>query len=239
MHWPLPLVYLHSLTLPVFLFHLFLSATVPPTQPTPLDTNTELIFIIDCSGSMEGPRIAAARQALTLFLQSISYNVPFNIVKFGSTHVSLWPESRRNGDETNREARAFANGIDADMQGTHLMPVLENVLAMPMLPNCSRQLFVITDGCVKSKPGCLELVRKMIGNTRIYAIGISDEVDVHLVVELVSHDDLVCLDSHVLLCICRPVLAVVSMSLSASKQKIWICCQKPYWVNCQVCHVLS
>lgn len=52
-----------------------------PPQEAPAFVNQEFIFIVDCSGSMEGSRIASARKALGLFVQSLEPGVPFNVVK--------------------------------------------------------------------------------------------------------------------------------------------------------------
>ena len=50
-----------------------------------VDTNNEFIFVIDCSGSMEGEgKIGFARQAMLLFLKSLPMHCHFNILRFGS-----------------------------------------------------------------------------------------------------------------------------------------------------------
>lgn len=43
--------------------------------------NVELIFVLDCSGSMSGAPIREAKRAMNLFLQSIQPGVAFNLYR--------------------------------------------------------------------------------------------------------------------------------------------------------------
>ena len=45
---------------------------------------TELIFLVDCSGSMSGSSMNQAKKALELFLHFLPTNCCFNIWRFGS-----------------------------------------------------------------------------------------------------------------------------------------------------------
>jgi hypothetical protein len=51
------------------------------------DVCTEMIFIVDRSGSMSGGRIKQVKNTLQIFLRSLSEGTFFNIIGFGSrTH---------------------------------------------------------------------------------------------------------------------------------------------------------
>jgi hypothetical protein len=64
-------------------------ASLPKTDPGP----KEFVFVIDCSGSMESPRIEQARDCSALFIRSLPEDCFFNVVRFGTQHFSLFPES--------------------------------------------------------------------------------------------------------------------------------------------------
>jgi Ca-activated chloride channel family protein len=54
---------------------------------------SELVFVVDRSGSMDGTSIAEVRNALQLAIRSLVPGCRFNIVGFGSSIESLWAES--------------------------------------------------------------------------------------------------------------------------------------------------
>lgn len=53
----------------------------------------DYVFVIDRSGSMGGPPIKLAVEALQLFLHSLPIGSKFNIVSFGSNYTKLFPQS--------------------------------------------------------------------------------------------------------------------------------------------------
>ena len=60
---------------------------------------SEVLFLVDRSGSMDGASIVEARNALQLALRTLRPGCFFNIVGFGSSHSALFPESRPYDDE--------------------------------------------------------------------------------------------------------------------------------------------
>jgi uncharacterized protein with von Willebrand factor type A (vWA) domain len=54
---------------------------------------TEMIFLIDRSGSMSGSRINQVRSTMQILLRSLAEGTMFNIVGFGSSFSKLFKES--------------------------------------------------------------------------------------------------------------------------------------------------
>lgn len=98
------------------------------------EQKTELIFVVDRSGSMQGAGIQQAKQALKvnqppcflsivrfvcvtlmtslypqLFLHSLPSDCYVNIVGFGSTYQLLFPASRKYGDEVLQLTKSHAD----------------------------------------------------------------------------------------------------------------------------------
>ena len=103
-------------------------AVFTPTQEdcqreTHSQTNNEFLFVIDCSGSMQDEsKIELARQAMLLFLKSLPLNCHFNIIRFGSTHDSLFPTITAVYNEENAsKAESLTNRMKADLGGTELV----------------------------------------------------------------------------------------------------------------------
>ena len=87
------------------------------------DEENEFLFVIDCSGSMRDEnKIELARQAMSLFLKSLPMNCHFNIIRFGSSHESLFSNVTSVYNEKNaREAEELIKKMDADLGGTELV----------------------------------------------------------------------------------------------------------------------
>lgn len=83
----------------------------------------EFIFIVDCSGSMQGEnKIELACQAMVLFLKSLPINCHFNIIRFGSAYKSLFSDMTTiYNDDTVRQAEQLINNMKADLGGTELV----------------------------------------------------------------------------------------------------------------------
>ncbi|HYN01874.1 MAG TPA: VIT domain-containing protein, partial [Vicinamibacteria bacterium] len=142
---------------------------------------SEILFLVDRSGSMEGPSIAEARNALQLALRTLRPGCFFNIVGFGSSHSPLFPESQPYNDKSLAAASAYVQAMEADMGGTEIHPALEFVLAGKTQEGRPRQLFVLTDGEVSNTDAVIDLVRRHGGDTRVFTFGIGAAPSHHLV----------------------------------------------------------
>jgi Ca-activated chloride channel family protein len=148
-----------------------------PAQQSP----TEIIFVVDRSGSMEGTSIDEVRKALQLCLRSMIPGCRFNVVGFGSTHRSLFPESRPYDQASLVEASAHVAALGADLGGTEILPALEFALLRPPAEGLARQIVVLTDGEVTNTDAVLTLARTHAGGARIFTLGIGAGASHHLV----------------------------------------------------------
>jgi hypothetical protein len=142
---------------------------------------SEVVFLVDRSGSMQGASILEARKALALALRSLRSGCSFNIVGFGSSFSALFPESRPFSDETLASALSYVRSMDGDMGGTEILPALKLVLDARAQEALPRQVFVITDGEVSNTDAVIELVRHHGAKTRVFAFGIGASPSHHLV----------------------------------------------------------
>jgi Ca-activated chloride channel family protein len=104
-----------------------------------------LVFVVDRSGSMSGPKIEQAKNALKFVLNNLREGDLFNIVAY-DTEVSLFkPEMQRYSDATRGEALGFVEGLYAG-GSTNIDGALR--AAFPLLADSSRPNYMIflTDG---------------------------------------------------------------------------------------------
>jgi Ca-activated chloride channel family protein len=135
------------------------------------ESPSEVVFVVDRSGSMGGSSIEEARNALQLSLRSLREGSLFNIVGFGSRHRMLFPESRPYGEESLRIATEHVSSLEANLGGTEILPALAAVFESRR-SELPRQLIVMTDGQVTNTEAVLALVRKHADTTRVFTLGI-------------------------------------------------------------------
>jgi len=151
-----------------------------PKIETP-QTKCEMIFVLDRSGSMSGSAIECAKSTLQFFLRSLPEDAYFNIVSFGSRYERFSVESVPFNDDTLESATSYVSGFRANLGGTNIYDPLDSIFKQPTKPGYPRQVFILTDGEVNDKDRCIDLVRKNVNNTRLFAFGIGSSVDKDLV----------------------------------------------------------
>jgi len=143
---------------------------------------TELIFLVDRSGSMDGSSMELAKEALQLFLHSMPVDCYFNIWSFGSHFSSLFQNgSKLYDDDTLAEAKNHVNGMNANFGGTEVYSPLQNIFSSQEIDEYARQIFLLTDGDVSNSDGVIQLVRKNANKTRVFTLGLGSSASRHLV----------------------------------------------------------
>eukprot|EP01102_Stenamoeba_stenopodia_P008144 TRINITY_DN2315_c0_g3_i1.p1 TRINITY_DN2315_c0_g3~~TRINITY_DN2315_c0_g3_i1.p1 ORF type:complete len:851 (-),score=154.13 TRINITY_DN2315_c0_g3_i1:33-2585(-) len=145
----------------------------------------EFVFVVDQSGSMSGSKMESVKNALQLLLRSLPCNCKFNIIGFGSTFVSLFPQTVPYSDDNISTAAAAVSKMTANLGGTEILRPLQFVYDDLNLNNPSHvQIFVLTDGEVSNTEDVLREVAKNHKNNaswRLFTIGVGDSVSHALV----------------------------------------------------------
>lgn len=127
---------------------------------------SEVIFIIDCSGSMSGSKIQSAADMLVTCVKSLPFGCYFNVIAFGSHFRQLFHSSEKYTKYTVERAVTFANQLQATLGGTDLLPPLQWIFKKNCCRNLSRQLFIITDGGVTNTQQVLNIITNSRHNAR-------------------------------------------------------------------------
>ena len=144
-------------------------------------TRREVIFVLDCSGSMGGDSIEQAKRALEVCLKALETGCSFNVVRFGSSFQSLFPRPREYGERSLGEALGWLKAVDADLGGTEVLAPLSHVYQAPVAAGVSRGVILLTDGEVGNEAEVMSLVRTHAGTTRFFCVGIGAGPNDHLV----------------------------------------------------------
>jgi Ca-activated chloride channel family protein len=131
-------------------------------------------LVIDCSGSMGGDSIAQARIALMRILDTLRSQDYFNIVAFGSHHMTLFPRQLPASDENVHGARQFVEQRDADMGGTEMAAALQAAYALPCQADIPQDLLLITDGEIWDSEATI--AQGQHSEHRIFTVGVGSAV---------------------------------------------------------------
>ncbi len=137
------------------------------------DAGKEIIFVLDCSGSMSGDSIREAKKALEICLRGLEPGSAFNIYRFGELYDRLFLGSVSYTEKSLDEALAFLKATEADLGGTEILRPLRRIYSETAKGGINqRDIILLTDGEVGNEDEIFDIVRKNQGSTRMFSIGI-------------------------------------------------------------------
>jgi Ca-activated chloride channel family protein len=132
----------------------------------------EIIFLLDCSGSMEGDSILQAKTALEIFLKALKEGTRFNLYRFGSRYEKLSPESLPYNAETLKEMLNRLKRVNANLGGTEVLAPLKEIYQSKPTDGYFREVILITDGQIGNESEIMELIKKGDQGSRLFTVGI-------------------------------------------------------------------
>ncbi|KAI8809616.1 hypothetical protein BJ742DRAFT_738177 [Cladochytrium replicatum] len=150
---------------------------------------SEIIFVVDRSGSMGGEKIEQTRSALQMFLRSIPLGSYFNIIGFGSATQNLFPTSVEYTQDTLKKGSAHAAKIDADLGGTEIYDALSAAFSSRR-KDMPTQVIILTDGEAWDVDRIVQYIAEQVKDGKkngglnfagLFALGIGNEVSSALV----------------------------------------------------------
>jgi len=132
----------------------------------------DIVFVVDCSGSMQGDSIYEARQALDVCLKALEEGMRFNVIRFGSHFESLFPDPKSYSERTLKKALSWSQNMQADLGGTEILQALHHLYKVGKDSNGRKgAILLLTDGAVGNEDDILSLVRGH-SNIRVFPVGI-------------------------------------------------------------------
>lgn len=159
--------------------HFALMIQPPESLGDVADTPREMIFVLDCSGSMQGPPLAAAKRALTRCLRRLGGNDTFQIIRF-SDRASTMGAAPVIATPDNVEAGLrYLEGLTSE-GGTMMMEGIKAALEAPLGGGRFRIVSFMTDGFVGNDEEVLREVQLRLGPARIFSFGVGSSPNRHL-----------------------------------------------------------
>jgi len=135
---------------------------------------TETLYVVDISGSMQGPSIDQAREALLVALDRMRPGDRFNLMAFNNSSTLFRRDMQSADDRGAREAaRHWVQGLKAD-NGPMILPALQRAMALMSSADTlhARRIVLLTDAAVGNDQALLTEVSRGLGAVRLHVLGI-------------------------------------------------------------------
>lgn len=144
-----------------------------PGRPGGAAIPTQTVFVVDVSGSMEGPSMEQAKEALLAALARLTPGDSFTLVKFSSVHEAYREWLLPATPSEIARATDWVRNL-ATEGGTEILPAVLYGLELAERGPASvlRRVVLITDGAVNNEDEVARMVSEKLGETRLHVVGI-------------------------------------------------------------------
>lgn len=145
---------------------------VKPEKVTP----KEIIFVVDCSGSMSGEPMAKAKAAMRHAIKNLNKNDTFQIIKFSDAANGFANKPVPNTSKNIKKALQFIN----EMRGTGGTQMIEGIKASLDYPKTKGKLRIVvfmTDGYIGNESEIISAIKKKLNKARLFSFGVGSSVN--------------------------------------------------------------
>ncbi|MEM9765527.1 MAG: VIT domain-containing protein, partial [Pseudomonadota bacterium] len=156
----------------------------PPERPDAAEIEArELVFVLDTSGSMHGMPMDASKVFMQAALDTLRPDDTFRILRFasGTSAFSARPVQATPGNI--RAARRYVNSLEAS-GGTEMENAIRTAFAEPAARGRLRLVTFLSDGYIGNEADVLRAISEVLGDARIYALGVGSSVNRYLLEEM-------------------------------------------------------
>ena len=131
----------------------------------------EMIFVLDCSGSMSGRPIEQAKAAVARALDRMRPEDSFQIINFSNHASQLGPAPLAATRENLQRGRRYLRELQGE-GGTMMIEGIRAALDFPHDPKRLRTVAFLTDGFIGNEAEILAEVDRRLGDSRIFSFGV-------------------------------------------------------------------
>ncbi len=139
----------------------------------------EMVFVLDCSGSMNGQPIAQAKAAVLEALDLLKPGDTFQVIRFSNNASRFGPKPVPATPENVALAKGYVSRLQGG-GGTQMIEGIRAALDFPHDPRRLRFVTFLTDGYIGNEVEILEAIHRSIGESRIFSFGVGSSVNHYL-----------------------------------------------------------
>lgn len=162
-------------------FSLLIEPPAVPAQAQVLPR--EMVFVLDCSGSMSGLPMAASKAFMREALNGLRPDDTFRIIRFSDSATEFSTSPLQATPANVRRGMAYTDAL-AGMGGTMMSSGIRQALGVEQPDGAVRIVVFLTDGYIGNEFEILRLVENRLGDARLYAYGVGTGVNRYLLEEM-------------------------------------------------------
>lgn len=158
-----------------FTMMLYPPAAVEALERAPL----ELVFVLDCSGSMSGEPLKQAKAAIRHALKKMDSRDTFQLINFSVDARQFGREPVLATRENITRALSYLESLQSE-GGTMMIEGVKAALDFPHDDSRLRFVCFLTDGYIGNESDILQAVHEKLGDSRIFSFGVGSSVNRYL-----------------------------------------------------------
>ncbi len=139
----------------------------------------EIVFVLDCSGSMDGKPIEQAKAAIRHGLDSLQPGDSFQLINFSMSAGQLGRQPLEATSKNIERARRFLANLNAE-GGTMMIEGIKAALDFAHDPGRLRFVCFLTDGYIGNESEILAAIETCVGQSRIFSFGVGSSPNRYL-----------------------------------------------------------
>jgi Ca-activated chloride channel family protein len=143
----------------------------------------EMVFVLDCSGSMSGQPLATSKALMRRFIAGMNPSDSFQVIRFSEGASALSPMPLANTGENRAQGLDYVDRLHGS-GGTMMITGIKAALDLPEDPVRQRMVFFLTDGYIGNETEILAAIRERVGSTRLYSLGVGSAPNRYLIDEM-------------------------------------------------------
>ena len=155
-----------------FTLMLYPPATLQSLERAPL----ELVFVLDCSGSMSGVPLQQAKSAFAWSLKNMKEDDTFQLINFSNDARSLGQRPLAATPANVQRALRHLESLQSE-GGTMMIEGIKAALDFPHDPRRLRFVCFLTDGYIGNEYEILAAIQERLGASRIFSFGVGSSVN--------------------------------------------------------------
>lgn len=145
----------------------------------------ELVFVLDCSGSMSDKPIKQAKAAMAHALTCMRPDDTFQIIRFSDNASTFGDAPLAATRENVAEAKAYVAKLSGS-GGTHMIKGIRAALDFPHEEGRVRFVVFLTDGYIGNETQILAAIHEKLGASRIFSFGVGSSPNRYLLDRMAS-----------------------------------------------------